>query len=196
MCAGFAYNIGPLPANEIISPCDVSREAILRYRPGLHELGAVDMTGLHAIVYTSEAYPIERTRLIRMFEAARRFNAQVAVTGVLFHHAGRFFQHIEGPEDAVRRVYARIVVSTLHHSLKVLLDAPLSERHFDSWYMGFCEPPESAFEAIANAEWISAMPVTRTTLARSESLSLVLSYWSRWVADQPEKAAPDAFMKP
>jgi hypothetical protein len=90
VCAGFAYNIGPLPANEIISPCDVRREAILRDCPGLHELGAVDMTGLHAIVYTSEAYPIERTQLIRMLEAARRFNAQVTVTGVLFHHAGRF----------------------------------------------------------------------------------------------------------
>ena len=151
------------------------------------------MSSLHAIACTSEAYPIERSRLIAVLEALRRFNARMAVTGVLFHHAGRFFQYFEGPEDAVRRVHARMLNSPLHHSLRTLLDMPLPMRHFESWHMGFCEPAQNPFESAANAQWLSAMPLTRTSLARSESLSLVLSYWSRWVADQPEKPTPGVF---
>ena len=149
------------------------------------------MSDVHGIAYTSVAFPITPADLATLLEGARRFNAMLGVTGVLFHHDGRFFQYFEGGEDAVQRVRARIVASPRHHSLQVLLDGPQPERVFASWYMGFCEAPEDAFQAIANAEWTAAMPVTRTSLRRSEALSLVLSYWSRWVAEQPEKAPRD-----
>jgi hypothetical protein len=153
--------------------------------------GATRMSGLHAIVCTSVAGPIERTRLIAALETARRICIRRGVTGVLFHHAGQLFQYLEGPEDAIRRIFARMLQSQLHCALRTLLDAPLSARHFASYHLGFCEPAQSEFEASANAEWIRAMPLTRTTFERSESLSLVLSYWSRWVADQPERPRLD-----
>lgn len=150
------------------------------------------MPDVHGIAYTSVAFPVAAAELSTLLEGARKFNAVVGVTGVLFHHAGRFFQYFEGEEGAVHRVHDRIVASPRHHSLQVLLDGPQPERLFSSWYMGFCEAPEDAFQAIANAEWAAAMPLTRTSLRRSEALSLVLSYWSRWVAEQPEKAPRDA----
>ena len=150
------------------------------------------MSDVHGIAYTSTAFPMPPADLVALLEGARRFNAAVGVTGVLFHHAGRFFQYFEGEEGAVHRVHARIVASPRHHSLQVVLDGPQPERLFPSWYMGFCEPPQDAFQTIANAEWAAAMPLTRTSLRRSEALSLVLSYWSRWVAEQPEKAPRDA----
>ena len=150
------------------------------------------MTDLHGIAYTSTAFPMDGKQLTALLERARSFNASVGVTGVLFHHAGRFFQYFEGEEDAVRRVRARIVASPEHHSLQILLDAPQSERLFGGWHMGFCEAPQNTFQSIANADWAQAMPLMRTSLRRSEALSLVLSYWSRWVADQPGQARPDA----
>lgn len=150
------------------------------------------MSGLHGIAYTSLAVPMAGAELTALLEQARRFNAHIGVTGVLFHHAGRFFQYFEGGEDAVREVHARILASPKHHSLQVLLDAPQPERLFAGWYMGFCEAPENAFQAIANAEWAHAMPMTRSVMRRSEALSLVLSHWSRWVAERPERAPRDA----
>lgn len=143
------------------------------------------MKNLHGIAYVSEAFPMSTDELTAMLENARRFNARVGVTGVLLHHYGRFFQYFEGNEDAVREVYARIQVSSRHHSLRVLLDTPLPARHFAGWHMGFCEPPVNEFQAIANDDWAGAMPMTRTTMQRAEPLALVLSYWSRWIADRP-----------
>lgn len=153
--------------------------------------GGAGMSGLHAMAYTSIAYPMTQSQLTALLDGARHFNAGVGVTGVLFHHAGRFFQYFEGPVHAVSDVHARILRSTRHHSLAFLLDAPIASRQFPSWYMGFCEPPVNAFQSIANAEWAQAMPITRTTMERSEGMSLVLSYWSRWVADRPAPPSDD-----
>ena len=44
---------------------------------------------------------------------------------------------------------------------------------------------QNALQAIADAGWIDAMPFTRFTLEKPEALSIVLSYWRRWVADRP-----------
>lgn len=140
---------------------------------------------MHGIAYTSEAYPMTAEELTELLENARRFNAKVGVTGVLLHHSGQFFQYVEGSEDAVREVYARIRASAQHHSLRILLEMPLTERHFAGWHMGFCEPPVNEFQTIANDDWANAIPLTRTTMQRSEPLALALSYWSRWIADRP-----------
>ncbi len=142
---------------------------------------------MHGIACSSEAYPMTMEELTELLESARRFNARVGVTGVLFHHSGRFFQYLEGSEDAVREVHARIIASSRHHSLRLLLDTPLTERHFSGWHMGFCEPPVNEFQAIANDDWAGAMPLTRTTMQRPEPLAIVLSCWSRWIADRPAK---------
>ncbi|MFD0725349.1 BLUF domain-containing protein [Lysobacter brunescens] len=144
------------------------------------------MTQLHGIVYLSTGFPMSTDELHAMLIRARDFNREVGVSGVLFHHAGRFFQYFEGPEDAVARVHDRILRSPMHHSIRILMDAPIEERAFSDWYMGFCEPAADEFEAVATAQWVDAMPITRTQLRRSEGLALAMSYWSRWIAERPE----------
>lgn len=150
------------------------------------------MTSLHGIAYLSTGFPMSRGDLHAMLKAARAFNRQVDVSGVLFHHHGRFFQYFEGAEEAVQKVRDRILRSPLHHSIRILMDAPIDERAFSDWYMGFCEPAADEFEAIATTQWIDAMPITRTQLRRAEGLVLALSYWSRWVAERPELRAGTA----
>ncbi len=147
------------------------------------------MTQLHGIVYLSTGFPMSTSELHAMLVRARDFNREVGVSGVLFHHAGRFFQYFEGPEDAVARVRDRILRSPMHHSIRILMDAPIEERAFSDWYMGFCEPAADEFEAVATAQWVDAMPITRTQLRRAEGLALAMSYWSRWIAERPESGA-------
>jgi hypothetical protein len=144
------------------------------------------VSGLHGIVYLSTGFPMSTDELHAMLTRARAFNRKVGVTGVLFHHVGHFFQYFEGPEEAVQRVRDRIVRSPLHHSIRILMDAPIDERAFSDWYMAFCEPAADEFEAVATAQWVDAMPLTRTQLRRAEGLALAMSYWSRWVAERPE----------
>jgi len=117
--------------------------------------------------------------------SARSFNSSVGVTGALFHHAGRFFQYIEGPAQGLSQAYQRIEESQLHSDLIELAHQPIATRQFESWHMAFCEPPGSALQELSNNTWEESMPITRNSFDRSEHLEMVLHYWNRWSADQP-----------
>ncbi len=144
------------------------------------------MTSLRGIACISEAHPMTTEELTALLERTRRVNARIGVTGVLLHHSGRFFMYFEGADDTVGHAYALILASARHRSLQLLLDTPLPERHFAGWHIGFCEPSQNVFQTIANEDWIEAMPLTRTTVRRPEPIGLVLSYWSRWIAERPD----------
>ena len=49
----------------------------------------------------------------------------------------RFLQALEGPTDAVRTTYARILADPRHYASVVLSDRYLEARQFGGWAMGF-----------------------------------------------------------
>jgi hypothetical protein len=145
---------------------------------------------LRSIAYVSRAtrrfVPEELDALL---VDARTFNASVAVTGVLFLHDRRFFQYIEGPDDGIARAYARIRRSRSHDGMETLLETAMPRRYFDARHMGFCEPPGSALQRLANASWEQAMPITRDEVEGFEGLSLVAYYWNKWSAERQRGGA-------
>lgn len=142
------------------------------------------MTKLFALTYLSEASrALPPPQLDSILLDARMFNASVEVTGALLYGAGRFFQMLEGTEDAVRTTYARIARAHAHRNLRTLSQGPIEARCFDAWHMGFVEAPESAMQALSQAAWEDAIPYTRSDLAKSEGMGLLLYHWNRWAAD-------------
>src|SRR3989344_5307690 len=69
----------------------------------------------------------------RLLTGARSFNQACCVTGVLLHQGGNFFQYLEGPQEGVAQVYARIQRATSHHGLIELVNGPVEQRHFSAW---------------------------------------------------------------
>lgn len=144
------------------------------------------MTDLVAIAYRSIATrPLSALELDALLVDARVFNAAVGVTGVLFHHDGRFFQYIEGEAAGMNQVYERIRGARAHQELVELLHGPVTQRQFERWHMGFCQAPESTLQELSNAAWIEAMPITRVSDKASEGVGLALYHWSKWLAEQP-----------
>lgn len=144
------------------------------------------MTGLSAIAYRSVARRrLSSLELDALLVDACAFNAVVGVTGVLFHHDGRFFQYIEGEAAGLKQVYERIRNAGAHRELVELLHGPVAQRQFERWHMGFCQAPESTLQELSNAAWIEAMPITRASDKASEGVGLALYHWSKWLAEQP-----------
>ena len=52
---------------------------------------------------------------------------------------------IEGPDEAIRALYARLEQDDRHHNLRVVIEEPTSERQFAQWSMGFV--PQKAIPA-------------------------------------------------
>ena len=90
------------------------------------------------LVYISSArQAITQATCREVLEISRRNNRINNVTGLLVAGKRRFLQAIEGPTDAVRATYAKIVADPRHYACVLLSEHFLNERHFGSWAMGY-----------------------------------------------------------
>ncbi|MDF2991592.1 MAG: hypothetical protein K0S37_2106 [Microbacterium sp.] len=94
--------------------------------------------GLVSVAYvSSEAEPFDDGRLIELLTQSRRSNHAHDLTGMLLHRRGRFFQVLEGPEDAVDTLLEKIRADGRHRDVRVLLREAIDARRFDEWTMGY-----------------------------------------------------------
>lgn len=90
------------------------------------------------LIYVSMACePFSQERLRRLLKTSRANNADKDVTGMLLYKNDSFMQALEGPEDDVRALYDRICEDERHENVRMLMAAPVDERSFPDWAMGF-----------------------------------------------------------
>lgn len=93
---------------------------------------------LKQIVYFSSAVRLfSDDELLELLRIARANNARLGITGMLLYADGNFVQLIEGPDDAVDALYAKISRDQRHTSLLKALDGPIQERRYADWTLGF-----------------------------------------------------------
>jgi hypothetical protein len=105
----------------------IDQQPTKNYHPGM----------LKRITYVSRfAKPFSETELEKLGELSARNNQELDITGVLMTSGGIFFQILEGPEEAVDRVYSAISGDSRHTDLVVLeLELDIVERHYPDWSM-------------------------------------------------------------
>lgn len=98
------------------------------------------MTFLLRLTYVSKAaLPVDRVALKALLEVCHDNNTALGITGVLCAGRGYFLQTLEGPEDSVIKMYARILNDERHEQVSLLdiglIDVPM----FAQWAMGFID---------------------------------------------------------
>ncbi|QSX75169.1 BLUF domain-containing protein [Lysobacter arenosi] len=141
---------------------------------------------LRAIAYVSTATrTLQPAEIDGLLLDARGFNAMSGVTGVLFFNGQQFFQYFEGLPDYVDAAYERIRQARSHADIRELMNAPVANRQFETWHMGFCNATASTLQDLAQARWEESIPVTRSSFKRNDGIALLLHYWSKWQAENP-----------
>lgn len=93
---------------------------------------------MRTTVYTSTATrDLTDDDLAELLRQCVRNNERSGLTGMLLHRDGRFMQVLEGPDDAVRDVFAVIAADDRHAEVRLLLDEAIEERAFPAWKMAF-----------------------------------------------------------
>jgi hypothetical protein len=93
---------------------------------------------VHQVIYSSAAVePFSDSALTELLGAARVNNGRLGVTGMLLYHDGSFLQALEGDQDVLETLYAKIGRDKRHHRLVALLRRNVEGRYFDQWQMGF-----------------------------------------------------------
>lgn len=133
---------------------------------------------LQAIVYVSSAVqPLETPQIEHLLERARARNAEYGITGLLLYADGSFMQYIEGPHDALMRVYDIILADPLHRRLIELLREPVAQREFAGWSMAYRTPGVKEFMELADAQWLTSDHADATRDASPGRL-LLRRFWS------------------
>jgi hypothetical protein len=103
---------------------------------------------LVTLVYFNHARrPLDETELLDLLTVARRNNQQNGITGMLLYHDGDFVQALEGPKAVVEAIFERIGVDPAHDGVISTGIAPIKERQFPEWSMGFL--PTTALSEVA-----------------------------------------------
>jgi len=93
---------------------------------------------LYEILYVSTLSVDQPLSAIAAIAAqARHHNRHHGITGLLVFDGSRFCQQLEGPESAVRTLMQRIRDDPRHIYVEVLHDAPLAQRRFQNFNLGF-----------------------------------------------------------
>ncbi len=97
------------------------------------------------LVYASAATTaFGQSDLRELLTKARATNTNLKVTGLLLYHNHSFFQILEGEEEPVLSLFARIGKDKRHHSVLLLSKQTVEERNFGVWSMGFVDMDKAA----------------------------------------------------
>jgi hypothetical protein len=96
------------------------------------------MASLYQVVYASTAVEsFDRPALIDMLKHSVQRNKRAGVTGLLLFKDGCFMQALEGEEEVVKALYAKISRDPRHHNVISLLQEPVEKRYFPDSAMAF-----------------------------------------------------------
>jgi hypothetical protein len=99
------------------------------------------------LCYTSTAArDMQREDLVELLRISRAKNEASGLTGLLLFSADRFVQLLEGDEEAVRTLYARICEDNRHHEITTIFEREVEARDCPDWSMGF--------QALPDSEWL------------------------------------------
>ena len=96
------------------------------------------MPSLIRCIYSSVASSkFSESDLPALLTGARMANAARGVTGMLAYINGNFLQVIEGAEESINELLAKIRADPRHQRILVLARESISARSFADWSMGF-----------------------------------------------------------
>ena len=127
------------------------------------------------ITYLSEeSTPWTPRMLLDLLRQCHLNNPELGLTGLLVHGNGSFLQTIEGDDDAVDALVAKIARDPRHKNFRVLRREVIQRRLYGGWSMGFQRLSEEMLKDVPelenfvlddfNPEYLSEHPVAVESL--------------------------------
>lgn len=93
---------------------------------------------MYYTVYASCASaPFNQQQLVDLLQQSRDNNQAKDITGILLYNRGTFIQLLEGDEQVVKDLYAKIDKDPRHKLIFTLMEGHKDERQFPNWSMAF-----------------------------------------------------------
>jgi hypothetical protein len=117
------------------------------------------VSALTQIIFASTAVQAFSIReLSDLLAGARAHNQAHGISGLLLYHEGVFLEVLEGAEEDVQSLYAKIEVDPRHTHCRLLLRSVIVKREFGEWLMGFVDPQAAAHDLAGYVEYRNGLP--------------------------------------
>lgn len=134
---------------------------------------------LYELVYVSlAAAEMDTPELVALLNEAQASNRRQNITGLLVYHRREFMQILEGEQDTVQAVYARIALDDRHQQLHLMYEGPIAQRAFTDWSMAFLAPPRETVESCAEqARFLQSRHALLSQGVPSAGRTFMLNLW-------------------
>ena len=109
--------------------------------------------GLKSLLYVSRcSEPLDDDEIFRLYKTAVENNAMEGLTGVLVHDGDIFLQLLEGGEEALSTMMARLHKDPRHCDIEVRDERAIEERSFGGWTMKLVKVDRAHMAAVTNLD--------------------------------------------
>ncbi len=138
---------------------------------------------LFSLIYVSSAVELfSATDLAALLACCRRNNTAAGVTGMLLYKKGNFMQALEGEEETVRQLHAKIQRDPRHRGLITLSEHAIPERQFADWSMGFRNLTDPALRSLPGYNEFLNVPLDDEQFtARPSRARRLLTTFRQWM---------------
>ncbi len=152
-----------LTANAPVAPKRYERQLLAHYQAGdltIDEVLELLDKSIYHVLYRSRAtHALTEADLQALLVVSRTFNAHHQLTGVLLYSDGQFVQLIEGLEEVVQALYARIQQDPRHTQVVTMSDGPGPQRWFSEWSMAFGHVDATELHHMSQAAETQTLPL-------------------------------------
>lgn len=123
-----------------------------------------------SLIYVSSAVELfSPTELVTLLEVSRRNNTLTDISGLLLYKDGNFLQVIEGEEEEIHRLHAKISRDPRHTGLITLTERVIQQRQFSDWRMGFKNLSDPGVRTLPGYSEFLNTPLTGAEFAANPS---------------------------
>ncbi|MBL8132415.1 MAG: BLUF domain-containing protein [Anaerolineae bacterium] len=130
---------------------------------------------MFSLVYVSfAAHDLSDEELKDILKVARETNQQLGITGMLLYRDGFFIQVLEGDEDKVKALFARIAADPRHRNVLTVHTGQVESRRFPDWTMGFNKLSDSDLDQLPGFTDFLSRPDDGTLFTQNSDRVLTL----------------------
>ena len=98
------------------------------------------MSSLQLIYSSVPADGLQESEVMEILRQSQVRNYELQISGLLLYDGGHFLQLLEGPHDAVLKLFERIAADPRHHHVDVVHESPIVAPLMATWAMAYCSP--------------------------------------------------------
>ena len=131
---------------------------------------------LTQLIYVSVPTEPVQTAVLDFIPVSKKTNDLLGITGLIVSDSTAYVQVLEGEQDDIDHVYAKIKSDTRHKNVELILYRSIQTRQFETWSMRYVALPKTiTLESLTAEEKITVMYKTARIELRKKIMLTVLA---------------------